>query len=243
MYGLYSKKRPSRNNSCNNGQVRQERCQPDDVMNQTMNQPMVYPLFSTPLYINDVGDFECPDIKRLEYTSKVPTGGDAPFLSSTDKHVLDRPEFAHIHELVMNEVNRYGREVLRVNRDIEFYITNSWVNVYRPGDQAGSHTHNNSLFSGVLYLKVAEDSGDIIFYRDILSLVPFPPALDLAIDASTIYNCKHFGHSPRKNEVVIFPSIVLHSVSQNNSNEERWCIAFNVFVRGNIGGLHELVLK
>ena len=187
-----------------------------------MNQPMVYPLFSTPLYINNVGEFDCPDIKQLDYTSDVPAGGQVTFLSSTDKHVLDRPEFAQLKNIVLNEVDRYGREVLRVNRNVEFYITNSWVNVYRPGDQAGSHTHNNSLFSGVLYLKVSEDSGDIIFYRDIMSLVPFPPALDLQIDSSTIYNCKHFGHRPRQNEIVIFPSVVLHSVGQNNSGEERW---------------------
>jgi len=212
-------------------------------MEQAMNQPMVYPLFSTPIYINNVGDLECPDIKPLEFTSKVPTGGEVTFLSSIDKYVLERPEFAHTRSIVMNEVNKYGREVLRVDRNIEFHITNSWINVYRPGDQAGSHNHNNSLISGVLYLKVSEDSGDIIFYRDIMSLVPFPPALDLAIDSSNIYNCKQFGHRPRKNEIVLFPSVVMHSVGQNNSNEERWCLAFNVFVRGRIGGLHELILK
>ena len=204
---------------------------------------MVYPLFSTPLYINNVGELECPDIKRLEFTSKVPTGGEVTFLSSVDKNILDRPEFAHVRNIVMNEINKYGREVLRVNSNIEFYITNSWINIYRPGDQAGSHNHNNSLISGVLYLKVTEDSGDIIFYRDILSLVPFPPALDLGIDSSNIYNCKQFGHRPEKNEIVLFPSVVMHSVGQNNSSEERWCLAFNVFVRGSIGGLHELILR
>lgn len=208
-----------------------------------MNQPMVYPLFSAPLYINNVGDLEYPDIKSLEFTSSIPTGGEVTFLSSIDKKVLERPEFTHIRSTVMHEVNKYGREVLRVNENIEFYITNSWVNVYRPGDEAGSHNHNNSLFSGVLYLQANEKSGDIIFYRDILSLVPFPPALDLEIDSSNIYNCKQFGHRPKKNEIVLFPSVVMHSVGRNNSTEERWCLAFNVFVRGSIGGYHELILK
>ena len=212
-------------------------------MEQPTSQPMVYPLFSAPLYVNNVGEFDCPDIKQLEFTSDIPTGGQVTFLSSADKHVLDRPEYAAVRSVVMNEINRYGREVLRVNQNIEFYITNSWVNVNRPGDQSVPHTHNNSLFSGVLYLKVNEDSGDIIFYRDIMSLVPFPPALDLQIDGPTIYNCKHFGHRPKNNEICLFPSVVMHSVGQNNSSEERWCLPFNVFVRGSIGGLHELVLK
>lgn len=208
-----------------------------------MKQPMVYPLFSTPLYVNNVGDYELPDIKRLEYTTKIPTGGSHSFLTSTDKNVLDRPDYKHVRDLIMKEVNAYTREVLRVNKNIEFYITNSWVNVNRPGDQGGSHSHNNSLISGVLYLKVTETSGDIIFYRDMMSIIPFPPALDLDMDSFNIYNCKQFGHKPKTNDICLFPSVVMHSVGQNESDEERWCLPFNVFVRGNIGGLHKLSIR
>ena len=208
-----------------------------------MNQQKVYPLFSTPLYINNVGDFELPDIKRLEFTSKIPTGGYHTFLTSVDKNVLELPEYKHIRSLVMKEINTYARDVFCVNKNIEFYITNSWLNINRPGDQSVPHNHNNSLISGVLYLKVNETSGDIIFYRDILSLVPFPPALDLNMDSTNIYNCKHFGHRPKTNDICLFPSVVMHSVAPNESDEERWCLPFNVFVRGNIQGLHNLSLK
>jgi uncharacterized protein (TIGR02466 family) len=208
-----------------------------------MKKKEVFPLFSTPLYVNNVGDFDRPDFGALEFTSKIPTGGFHTFLTSTDKYVLDRPEFKHIHAIVMNEVDSYTREILRVKKSIEFYITNSWINVYRPGDQCVPHTHNNSLISGVLYLQVSETSGDIYFYRDILSLVPFPPALDLDIDSSNIYNCKNFGHRPRTNDICLFPSVVMHSAQPNNSNEERWCLPFNVFVRGDIGPMHKLTLK
>ena len=31
-----------------------------------MNKPTIYPLFSTPVYVNNVGDFEKPDVKSLE---------------------------------------------------------------------------------------------------------------------------------------------------------------------------------
>lgn len=208
-----------------------------------MNKVSVFPLFSAPVYVNNVGDFERPDMTRLEFTSKIPTGGHHTFQTSADKNVLDRPEFATIRGIVMREVDSYTREVLRVNKHIEFYITNSWINVYRPGDQCVPHTHNNSLISGVLYLQVTEESGDLIFYRDILSLLPFPPALDLDFDSSNIYNCKHFGHRPKTNDVCLFPSVVMHSAEQNRSQEDRWCLPFNVFVRGDIGALHKLHLK
>ena len=39
----------------------------------------------------------------------------------------------------MREVEAFTREVLAVNRGIEFYITDSWINIHRRGHQAGPH--------------------------------------------------------------------------------------------------------
>jgi uncharacterized protein (TIGR02466 family) len=208
-----------------------------------MNKPQIYPLFSTPVYINNVGDFARPDLKSLGYSSTIPTGGSYNFLSSVDKNVLDRPEFKHVHDLVMKEVTVYAREFLRVSERIEFYVTNSWVNVHGRGHSAGSHMHHNSLISGVLYLQVAETTGDLVFHRDVLSVIPFPPALDLDVDAFNIYNCKSWGYQPKTNDICLFPSVVAHSVDTNESDNERWSLAFNVFVRGDIGSLHKLSIR
>jgi len=207
-----------------------------------MNKPMVYPLFSAPVYVNDVGEFEKPNLESLQFSSSIP-GGAYNFLSSVDKNVLDRPDFKHVHEIVMREVHRYARELLAVSDSIELYVTNSWVNIYKRGHFAGPHVHNNSLISGVLYLKAMEDCGDIVFHRDVPSLLPFPPALDLDVDSFNIYNCKSWGHRPKTNEICLFPSVVMHSVDPNQSDEERCCLAFNVFVRGDFGGLHKLRIK
>jgi uncharacterized protein (TIGR02466 family) len=208
-----------------------------------MNKPMIYPLFSTPVYVNNVGDFERPDLRSLAYTTTIPTGGSHQFLSSVEKNVLDRPDFKGIHAIVLREVYRYAREVLGVDPRIEFYVTNSWINVHGPGHAAGSHVHHNSLISGVLYLSVTEASGDLVFHRDVLSLIPFPPTLDLDIGSFNIYNCKSWGYTPKTNDICLFPSVVTHSADQNASGVERWCLAFNVFVRGDIGTLHKLSIK
>jgi uncharacterized protein (TIGR02466 family) len=143
----------------------------------------------------------------------------------------------------MQEVELYARDVLRVSRNVEFYITNSWVNIYKPGESAGPHIHHNSLISGVLYLKVTESSGALVFHRDIYSIIPFPPALDLDMDSFNLYNCKSWGHKPKVNDICLFPSMVMHSADPNESGEERWCLAFNVFARGNIGSDHKLSIK
>jgi uncharacterized protein (TIGR02466 family) len=202
-----------------------------------MSQPTIYPLFSTPVYVNNVGDFARPDIKALEYST-----GAYSFLTSVDKNVLDRPDFAPVREIVMREVNLYARELLKVSSKIEFYLTNSWVNIHRRGNSAIPHMHHNSLISGVLYLKVTEKTGDLVFQRDLLSLVPFPPALDLDMDSFNIYNCKTWGLKPKTNDICLFPSVVMHSVDPNETDEERCCLAFNVFARGTFGTDHRLTI-
>jgi uncharacterized protein (TIGR02466 family) len=173
----------------------------------------------------------------------MPGGGSFNFLSSTDKHVLDNPEFAAVRDIVLREINVYAYEILAVDRGIEFYITDSWVNQHKRGHQAGAHMHHNSLVSGVLYLRTNANSGNLVFHREVLSLVPFPPALDLDMTAFNIYNCKTWAYRPKTNDICLFPSVVMHSADFNRSDEERTCLAFNVFVRGNFGGHHKLSLR
>ena len=205
--------------------------------------PTIYPLFSTPVYVNNVGEFEKPDLKSLAFTSRMADGTVYDFLSSVDKNVLDRPDFKTVRDVVTRELDRYTRELLAVNKSVEFYITNSWVNVHMRGQSAGQHMHHNSLISGVLYLKANETSGDIVFHREVLSLVPFPPALDLDMDSFNLYNCKSWSYRPKTNDICLFPSVVSHSVDPNLSDEERCSLAFNVYVRGEFGALHRLSIK
>jgi uncharacterized protein (TIGR02466 family) len=161
-------------------------------------------------------------------------------LSSVDKRVLDRPEFGQVRAIVGKELDRYTRELLMVDKSVEFYITDSWINIHRRGHTAGPHVHHNSLISGVLYLQVPDNSGDLVFHRDVVSLVPFPPALDLDVSSFNLYNCKSWGIKPKTNDVCLFPSVVMHSVDPSESDEERWSLAFNVYVRGEFGSLHRL---
>jgi uncharacterized protein (TIGR02466 family) len=208
-----------------------------------MTTRTIFPLFSTPVYVNNVGDFVRPDLASLEYSSTAPTGQVYNFASSVDKNVLDLPSFGALRALVQREIEVYAREIMAVSRNVEFYITNSWINIHRRGQLAGFHVHNNSLLSGVLYLQVSETSGDLVFQREVLSLLPFPPALDLDMDRFNIYNCKSWSYRPKTNDIVIFPSVVNHGTDRNESDEDRVCLAFNVFVRGDFGPLHKLSIK
>ena len=70
-----------------------------------MSEQRVFALFSTPLYVNNVGAFARPDLRSLEYASAAETGGVYNFRTSVDKNVLHRPEFKTVHDVVMREVD------------------------------------------------------------------------------------------------------------------------------------------
>lgn len=203
----------------------------------------VFPLFSTPVYVNNLGDIAKPDVRFLEYTNLTPSGEAFGFLSSVDKNVLDRPEFRDLHALVLGEVAFYAHNLFAVTRNAEFYITNSWINIYGRGDQAGAHIHHNSLLSGVLYLQATDAGGEIVFHRPQPNQTPFPSAIDPEVDSHNIYNCRSWGYQPKTNDICIFPSNLSHSVQPNLSADARWSLAFNVYVRGEFGAIHRLRLK
>ena len=208
-----------------------------------MSNRQIYPLFSTPVYVNNVGEFSKPDLRNLEYTHQTPSGESFLFLSSVDKNVLERPELAHIRTLIMAEIEFCARELYGITRNVEFYITNSWVNIYGRGDQAGAHLHHNSLLSGVLYLQSPGDGGEIVFHKDLHGQNVFPLAVDPEVVSSNIYNCRSWGYKPATNDICIFPSYLSHSVQPNDSDQLRWVLAFNTFIRGEFGAIHKLHLR
>src|SRR6478736_1541273 len=212
---------------------------------KTMTTRRIFPLFSTPLYVNNLGNFDKPDLRYLDYTHTTPSGESFAFLTSVDKKVLDRPELALVRGLIEKEIEFCARDLYALTSNVEFYITNSWVNIYGRGDQAGAHLHHNSLLSGVLYLQVpdAGTGGEIVFHKDLHSPNTFPLAIDPEVVSSNIYNCKMWGYRPKTHDLCIFPSYLSHSVQPNESDEARWSLAFNVFIRGHFGAVHKLHLK
>jgi uncharacterized protein (TIGR02466 family) len=104
----------------------------------------------------------------------------------------------------------------------EYYI-HYWLNINRKYNYNVAHTHGDSRMSAVLYTKVPENSGNIIFERSV----------DLIHDFN-IRNENNFGSfyvEPREGALVVFPSQLRHLVEQNLTNDNddrRVSIAFNI---------------
>ena len=88
------------------------------------------------------------------------------------------------------------------------------------------HGHENCLLTGVYYLQVPEQSGDIIFHEPRLG-AKYSPLQSPCTMAS-----KPVAITPKPGELYIFPAWLEHSVSQSHSDEDRISIPINAVRRG-----------
>lgn len=102
-------------------------------------------------------------------------------------------------------------------------VDNCWININSTNSYNKPHVHQQSIFSGVYYVKAPINSGHITFNnqsdRDFI-LQTFTN--------QTRYSVSDINYDAVEGRVVIFPSWVQHSVGLNQSNDDRISIAFNM---------------
>ncbi len=130
---------------------------------------------------------------------------------------------AKLSEAIIKTFPRVGEKKLK---DPNVYM---WVNSNPKGASNSRHTHitytRSLLLSGVYYVKVPENSGRIRFYDPRNISMINPPDYEYYHD-SALYNFVQ----PREDMILFFPSWFEHDVEENQSNEERISIGFNIFV-------------
>lgn len=95
-----------------------------------------------------------------------------------------------------------------------------WVNVYEKGDYQEIHTHANSHISVVYYVKVPQNSGQIIFSN--------PTYLT---DSLPIEDNESVRYTPAESDILVFRSSVPHRVSRNTSDDIRVSVALNFLLK------------
>lgn len=202
----------------------------------------VTPLFPIPFYKTNLGYIpqDISDaIMNLEYER---TPGDNNYYS-VNKYVLEISELKVLKNHLMTHVNFFVYDVLDVKSNMQFRIENSWVNKHHKGDASPEHYHGNSLISGVFYLATNEESGSLILYKDKTHYNLWTETVrvdfnwqDRGKTTSNFFNTSSIEYRPQSNDLILFPSLLNHEVTKNNSEFIRYSLAFNIFPRGETGG-------
>ena len=195
-------------------------------------------LWPTPVYFNKLqSDKNDLDIaKTFKYERMNSDNGNY----TLDKNVLDK--MPTLKNKIENEFEKYVRDVLHINKNVNFKIINSWINIHKKGDWSQSHLHKNSCFSGVYYLNVPEHSGNISFDKTIVLNNLSTSTISYDYDEANYINADKVKFKVEEGLILFFPSTIYHNVDKSNSDEERYSLAFNFFADGLVGK-DESVLK
>lgn len=189
-------------------------------------------LFATPIYFNNIKikkEYKDILIKEKYERFEIDNG-----FSTINKYVLNNKKLNSLKKEIINNLNNYIYEILKIKKTTKFKLLNSWCTKHSYNDWAQAHHHENSLISGVLYLKTYEDSGNLVFHRNSL-LGLFPNSVKIEFDTFNASNSESFYITPKEGDLILFPSSLEHSVTKNLNQNDRYCCAFNFFPMGKFG--------
>ena len=166
-----------------------------------------------------------------------------PNNSSSKNSYIFNTKLKKIKEFCEQHIQNYVKEIINPKEELDFYITQSWLNVTKPGERHHQHYHPNSIISGVFYITTEEDDG--IWFHGHPD--PASDVIKIIEKKGNSYNLSSVFVDIKDLILLIFPSSLTHSVESNNkATTDRISISFNTFMRGKIGDkdeLTELILK
>ena len=202
----------------------------------------IYGLFPTPVYIakrySDLIPREEKEIEKIIQEGMQKNTGNS---SSINSYIFNE-NLKELKQFCEQQVRIYVKDIINPKKGVDFYITQSWLNVTKPGEFHHEHCHSNSIISGVFYISTEQD--DKISFSDPNTKVK--DLIEIGFREYNTWNSTNWFVPAITNELVLFPSWLNHKVEPNeNATTDRISISFNTFVKGPLGqaGFNDLILK
>jgi uncharacterized protein (TIGR02466 family) len=194
----------------------------------------IYDIFPTPImkfkFDREFNQTEIDFISKSEMNCHKNFGNK----SSNDTYILKNNEIKNISEFCSDSLNTYFSKIFNPINDVEIYITQSWLNWTYKNEYHHTHSHPNSIVSGVLYISADKNFDNITFGRSNYKTIEiYPKSLN-------DYNTDEVDFKVGTGELLLFPSHLQHRVSTTKSESTRISLAFNSFVKGEMGHIRAL---
>jgi len=167
-------------------------------------------------YFPNIGDFSNDDIIEVIHQNKENLTSSHKINGRWENKYLSihhMPQIKSLFHLACKVGKKIiGRPLIIPFKEMGLPMDEFWFNIAGPGDSTGWHDHkNSSILSGVYYLKVPNESGDIHFRKKNDGQV-----VEWKIRSET-------------GKMILFDSNIEHSVPINKSKHDRVSIAFNLY--------------
>lgn len=162
--------------------------------------------------------------------------------TSENNYILKDEKLLNLKLFFKDCIEKYFLEIYKPNPklNLKLVITQSWLNASQQNEWHHIHSHHNSIISGVFYLNVNPDDKIFFVRNSPFSNLNFDP-----VDFN-IFNSDSWWFGSKKNQLILFPSTLLHEVTPVVGTETRLSLSFNTFFNGEIGSefnLTKLILN
>tara|TARA_R110000824_G_scaffold396413_1_gene597855 strand:- start:1990 stop:2604 length:615 start_codon:yes stop_codon:yes gene_type:complete len=165
------------------------------------------------------------NIRKTKYYK--PTGG-----QTIDLHKQDY--FQELIKLIQESVLKIAEHFYQAKQGYKVEVVSMWLNSKPTGINHPPHNHTNTFISGVLYLDGEEKT-----YPSLKLLRPYQLPIVPLVDKFNEINSNVIELLTAKDEVIFFPSYLLHFVDTNLNEKPRISIAFDTLLRGKYGEIRE----
>ena len=194
-----------------------------------MIEPEIYGIFPTPVYLSYVDKKISKEENNFINNKKIETIKNAGNITTKNNYILEQRIFKKLKKELELKVIDYFNKIICSSNDIKPYITQSWLNYTKKNEYHHEHEHPNSIISGVFYINADKNHDKIIFYNKTYRQI------HLHTENFNAYNSSRWWFPVETGQVVLFPSYLTHCVENKESDNTRISLAFNVFIKGEIG--------
>ena len=203
----------------------------------TEQTPTIHTIFPSPVYIiRRELDLDSTEEKDIEDIVKEGMNINEGNLSSRNSYIFNG-KLKKIKQFCEQHIKIYVKEILDPEEELDFYITQSWLNVVEPGGSIHKHLHENSIISGAYYVSTVEN--DRIVFDDPNEFRK--AAINIEPKEYHLFNSSTWFFPINNNLLLLFPSWLEHAVEPNEKvTTDRISISFNTFMIGTIGKKDDL---
>lgn len=176
-------------------------------------------------------DEEKPNDSELNFINNLQQRANPLNRTSADSYLFKQKKLQRIHKVCLKAAQDYFNRIFAPKTGCELYITQAWANYIGLNESHHRHSHSNSVISGVYYVNARAESDRIKFFNPIGYR-----GYDFGTENFNNWNSDFWWFPVETGVIVCFPSSLEHMVDVFADNYTRVSIAFNTFVRGNVGG-------
>ena len=147
-------------------------------------------------------------------------------ITTNDSYVLNKTK--SLKTIFEKCISEFVKRTYAPKNDIQFPISQSWLNVTGKDMYHHIHKHPNSFFSGVFYLETIPNDHLQFQSEDIFSAM-------FDIENYNEFNCKMQWVNIEKHDLLLFRSSLSHNVPVNKTTKDRISLSFNTWVSGTLG--------